>query len=50
MERIGIREGEYVNVEIRALDVRPRLPKDLRLSVDAEIPFSKRAFECLANA
>jgi antitoxin component of MazEF toxin-antitoxin module len=50
MERIGVTEGEYVNVEIRALDVRPRLPNDLRSSVDAEIPLSKRAFERLANA
>jgi antitoxin component of MazEF toxin-antitoxin module len=50
MERIGIEEGEHVLVEIRALDVRPRLPKDLRASVEAEIPLSKRAFERLANA
>jgi len=50
MERIGVEEGDYVNVEIRALDVRPRLPKDLRASVEAEIPRSKRAFDRLANA
>jgi antitoxin component of MazEF toxin-antitoxin module len=50
MERIGIQEGEHVSVEIRALDVRPRLPNDLRASVDAEIPLSKQAFDRLANA
>ena len=50
MERIGVEEGDYVNVEIRALDVRPRLPKDLRASVEAEIPRSKRAFDRLVNA
>jgi hypothetical protein len=50
MERIGVEEGEHVSVEIRALDVRPRLPRDLRASVDAEIPLSKEAFERLANA
>jgi antitoxin component of MazEF toxin-antitoxin module len=49
MERIGVEEGEYVSVEIRALDVRPRLPKHLRDSVDAEIPLSKRAFKRLAD-
>jgi len=50
MERIGIEEGEHVSVEIRALDVRPRLPKDLGASVEVEIPLSKRAFDRLANA
>jgi antitoxin component of MazEF toxin-antitoxin module len=49
MERVGVEEGEYVTVEIRALDVRPRLPSDLRASVEAEIPMSKRAFKRLAN-
>jgi antitoxin component of MazEF toxin-antitoxin module len=49
MERIGVEAGEHVSVEIRALEVRPRLPKDLRASVDAEIPLSKGAFERLAN-
>jgi antitoxin component of MazEF toxin-antitoxin module len=49
MERIGVEEGEYVNVEIRAVDVRPRLPNDLRASVEAEIPLSRRAFKRLAN-
>jgi antitoxin component of MazEF toxin-antitoxin module len=50
MERIGVQEGEHVSVEIRALDVRPRLSADLRASVDAEIARSARAFERLANA
>jgi antitoxin component of MazEF toxin-antitoxin module len=49
MERIGVKEGEHVSVEIRAIDVRPRLPRDLRASVDAEIPLSKGAFDRLAN-
>ena len=50
LERIGVQEGEHVSVEIRALDVRPRLPRDLLSSVDAEIPLSKQAFERLASA
>jgi hypothetical protein len=50
MERIGIEEGEPVSVEIRAVDVRPRLAKDLRASVDAEIANSASAFERLADA
>jgi antitoxin component of MazEF toxin-antitoxin module len=49
MERVGVEEGEYVTVEIRALDVRPRLPNDLRTSVEVEIPMSKRAFKRLAS-
>jgi antitoxin component of MazEF toxin-antitoxin module len=50
MQRIGVEEGEHVSVEIRAIEVRPRLPKDLRPSVDIEIPLSRRAFDRLANA
>ena len=50
MERIGVEPGEAVSVEIRAVEVRPRLPKDLRASVDAEIAHSASAFERLANA
>src|SRR5215471_12906813 len=50
MERIGIQEGEHVPVEIRALDMRPRLAVDLRASVDTEIARSARAFDRLARA
>ena len=50
MERIGIQEGEHVSVEIRALDMRPRLAVDLRASVDTEVARSARAFDRLARA
>ena len=50
MERIGIEEGEPVSVEIRAVEVRPRLPKHLRDSVEVEIERSAQAFKRLANA
>ncbi len=50
MERIGVEEGEPVSVEIRAVDVRPRLPKDLRPAVDTEIANSASAFQRLADA
>jgi len=50
MERIGVQEGEPVSVEIRAVDVRPRLRKDLRPIVDTEIANSASAFQRLADA
>jgi len=50
MERIGVEEGEHVSVEIRAIEVRPKLPADLRASVEAEIARSARAFQRLADA
>jgi antitoxin component of MazEF toxin-antitoxin module len=50
MERIGVEADEPVSVEIRAVDVRPRLPKDLRPIVDTEITNSASAFQRLADA
>jgi len=50
MDRIGVAEGEPVSVEIRAVDVRPRLPRDLRRIVGTEIAMSASAFQRLADA
>src|SRR5262249_7624857 len=50
MDRIGIAEGEPVSVEIRSVDVRPRLPRDLRRIVGTEIAMSASAFQRLADA
>jgi antitoxin component of MazEF toxin-antitoxin module len=49
MERVGVAADEHVLVEIRPLEIRPKLASDLREAVDAEIPLSRTAFSLLAD-
>jgi antitoxin component of MazEF toxin-antitoxin module len=49
MERVGLEVDDYVLVELRPADVRPKLAADLMDAVEAEIPLSVDAFRLLAD-
>jgi antitoxin component of MazEF toxin-antitoxin module len=51
MERLGISADEYVSVAIQPIDIRPRLPADLRTVADAVLarPETAEAFAVLAD-
>jgi antitoxin component of MazEF toxin-antitoxin module len=52
MQRVGVTVGEHVLVEIRPVDVRPRLSADLVEGIEARLrqPEIAEAIDLLANA
>jgi antitoxin component of MazEF toxin-antitoxin module len=49
LERVGVQIGEQVSVEIRPLDIRPRLAADLREAAKIELERSHDALDYLAR-
>jgi antitoxin component of MazEF toxin-antitoxin module len=52
MERLGVGPDEYVSVAIQPIDIRPRLPADLRQIADEVLahPETAQALALLADA
>jgi antitoxin component of MazEF toxin-antitoxin module len=52
MARLGVEVDEYVQVDIRPVEIRPKLPPDVQATVDTliEKPEVAAAFARLANA
>ena len=49
LERVGAREGDFVEVQIRPVDIRPRLTPDLRAAFEAELANGREALEYLGR-
>jgi antitoxin component of MazEF toxin-antitoxin module len=49
IERLGLREGQQVAVELTQVEVRPVLSPELQESVDRLFPMHERAIRYLAD-
>ena len=49
LERVGVKVGEQVSVEIRPVEVRPRLAADLQDAAEIELERSHEALDYLAR-
>lgn len=49
MERVGAHEGEIVDVQIRPVDIRPRLTPDLQAALSIELANGREALEYLGS-
>jgi antitoxin component of MazEF toxin-antitoxin module len=49
LERAGVHEGDMVEVQIRPVDVRPRLTPSLEASLKIELEHGREALEYLGS-
>jgi antitoxin component of MazEF toxin-antitoxin module len=49
IERLGLVEGQLVSVEVRSLEVRPKLAPDLREAFEIELREGQEALRYLAQ-
>lgn len=49
LERVGAREGDMVDVQIRPVDVRPRLTPSLEAAFKIELEHGREALEYLGS-
>lgn len=49
MDRVGAHEGDMVDVQIRAVDIRPRLTPALQAAIDIELEHGRAALEYLGS-
>lgn len=49
LDRVGVQIGEQVSLEIRPVDIRPRLAADLRTAAEIELENSREALDYLAG-
>jgi antitoxin component of MazEF toxin-antitoxin module len=49
LDRVGAREGDMVEVQIRPVDIRPRLTPDLQEGLRIATEHSQEALEYLGN-
>ncbi|HEX2037634.1 MAG TPA: AbrB/MazE/SpoVT family DNA-binding domain-containing protein [Chloroflexota bacterium] len=49
VERLDLREGALVSVELRRLEVRPVLPPEWQAAVEREVRLSTKALQWLAD-
>jgi antitoxin component of MazEF toxin-antitoxin module len=49
LERLGLREGQQVAVELHQVELRPVLSPELKASVDRLFPIHERAIRYLAD-
>jgi antitoxin component of MazEF toxin-antitoxin module len=49
LERVGAHAGDLVDIELRPVDVRPRLTPALRAALEIELANGREALEYLAR-
>ena len=49
LERVGAREGDLVDVQIRPVDIRPRLTPSLEAALKIELEHGRDALEYLGS-
>ncbi|MGH2562826.1 MAG: AbrB/MazE/SpoVT family DNA-binding domain-containing protein [Thermomicrobiales bacterium] len=49
VERLGLEEGQYVDLQLTPLELRPKLPKDLQEGLDRLWPRLEPALEYLKD-